>query len=216
MKNERTAENGQGRSARFESKKARTEVEMESWQRPHPHFRIKKILAPVDFSAPSKKALQYAVAAARDFGAELVVMHVVAPYPVLPDVPAATVQLTRILEKEAKEKVARLVDTIAGVNCRGVVRLGSPARLIAAEAKECRADLIIISTHGRTGLPHLFLGSVAEHVVRLAECPVLTIHTHGRDVIEIPADDSDLNRVGETTKPSGAARERKSHAVVSS
>lgn len=215
MKNERTAETGSQSKPRFETKDVGAEIETESWQRPHPHFRIKKILAPVDFSAPSKKALQYAVAAARDFGAELIVMHAVAPYPVLPDVPAAAVQLTRILEKEAREKVARLVDTISGVSCRGVVRLGSPARLIAAEAKECGADLIVISTHGRTGLPHLFLGSVAEHVVRLADCPVLTIHTHGRDVIEIPADDSDLNRVGETTKPSRNARERKSQAMSS-
>jgi universal stress protein A len=216
MKIERTAENGPGSKARFETKNVVTPIETESWQKPHPHFRVKRILAPVDFSEPSKKALQYSVAAARDFGAELIVMHVVQPYPILPDVPAATVQLTRLLEKEAKEKLARLVDTITGVSCRGVVRLGSPARLIASEAKECGADLIVISTHGRTGLPHLLMGSVAEHVVRLAECPVLTIHVHGHDVVEIPADDCDLNKVGEMTKPARPARERKSQPARSS
>lgn len=216
MKNEQTAENRSGSKPRFETKDLGAQVETASWRRPHPHFRIKKILAPVDFSEPSKKALQYAVAAARDFGAELIVMHVVQPYPVLPDLPAATVQLTEMIQKDAKRELARVTSAITGVSCRSVVRVGYPARLIAAEAKDCGADLIILSTHGRTGLPHLFLGSVAEQVVRLAVCPVLTIHADGRDVMEIPSDDPELNRVGEAIKPNRPARARKSQPAGSS
>lgn len=215
MKHERTAKNHLGAKRPLDTKDPCAQIETETC-RTHSHFRIKKILAPVDFSKSSTKALQYAVAAARDFGADLIVLHVVQPYPVLPDLPAATVGLTQVLEKDAKEKLARLAETITGVNCERVVGVGHPARVITAEARERNVDLIVISTHGRTGLPHLLIGSVAENVVRLAHCPVLTIHEQGRDVVEIPPDDRELNQVGQAANPRRRKSDRKLQSARSS
>jgi nucleotide-binding universal stress UspA family protein len=149
-------------------------------------FRLKKILVPVDFSDCSKKALRYAIPLARQHEAAVTLLYVVAVptwpgtgdgggfnYSFEPDFTAMEAdmrasggrQLSALAEEEARREVS--TDTL--------VRTGSAAIEIIEAAKSLPADLIVISTHGRTGLKHVWLGSVAEHVVRRAPCPVLVV-----------------------------------------
>ena len=137
---------------------------------------IKRILVPTDFSEPSLKALDYAIDFTRAHNAELLLLHVVEPIRhtrMVPDVSA-------ILEHhraEAAEKIAELEQRTRRRHrkCRSEVHFGVPYDVIVDVAKKWNADLIIIATHGYTGLYHVFLGSVTERVVRIAECPVMTL-----------------------------------------
>lgn len=139
-------------------------------------FRLNRILVPTDFSECSLIAFEYGVQLARDFNAELLLVHVISPhaYPfgdqyVALD-PAELMRETQYAEQKQMRSMA------ARANTRYSVRVihGSPAIEICNAANE-DVDLIVISTHGRTGLGHLLIGSVAEHVVRDAHCPVLVI-----------------------------------------
>jgi len=140
----------------------------------------KKILFCTDFSKNSEPACQWAVDCAKAFGAELLVLHTINPgllrYPSLEDLPLSEVSLEDI-EKQAHETL----ETIAQLCRRDVVevktfcRTGVPAQAIVDFATEECADLIVMGTHGWTGLSHLLLGSTAEHVVRMARRPVLTV-----------------------------------------
>lgn len=137
-------------------------------------FRIQRILMPVDFSDCSRKALRYAIPFAQQFGASLTLLFVTQiNYAVgefgLVDSP--------LLEGQAREAAEEAMDKLLAEEIGGIVpatkqtRIGRPASEIAAAAKELDADLIIISTHGHTGLKHVFLGSVTENVARVAPCP---------------------------------------------
>jgi universal stress protein A len=137
-----------------------------------PVFKLRKILVPIDFSDCSKKALAYAIPFARQFGAELNLLHVVEPYPAVPEMAPfdyETIEEGR-LELEVLRKGLGNIET-----CRTLVRMGAPATEITGAAKDLDADLIILSTHGRKGLSRMFLGSTAERVVRSAPCPVLIV-----------------------------------------
>lgn len=142
--------------------------------------QLKKILAPIDFSHGSRVALESAIQFARQFKAELLLVHVVAtncpvdPYGVnLPDyfqpdlVFQARKQLDHIVEEAAPE----------GIHFKTLVHQAQswPADDILKDADEFGADLIVLSTHGRTGLRHAVFGSTAEYIVRHAHCPVLTV-----------------------------------------
>jgi universal stress protein A len=197
MKFRKTAETAADGERGRSSTNKHANVMTESWR--HQQLHIKRILVPVDFSEPSKKALQYAITLAGEFGAELSLLHVIQPYPIVPDLQTATPALNAILQKDATENLEKLVATIKGVAVQQVIRWGSPAREIAAEAEKQDADLIIINTHGRTGLAHLFIGSVAEQVVRFAKCPVLTLREREHDFMKVPVDDAELNRIGSQT-----------------
>jgi nucleotide-binding universal stress UspA family protein len=139
-------------------------------------FQLSKILVPTDFSACSRAGFNYGVQLARDFKAELRLVHVINPhaYP-FGDIYAALdpAQLVRETECAAQKQMCSMA---ARARARYSVRVihGSPAVEICHAANE-DVDLIVISTHGRTGLGHLLIGSVAEHVVRSAHCPVLVI-----------------------------------------
>jgi universal stress protein A len=142
-------------------------------------MKIKRILVPTDFSDHSLKSLDYAVDFARSqHGAELLIVHVVEPIRhtrLIPDV-------SEILEQQrtdAAERIAALERRVRRhyPRCRSEVHFGVPYQAIADVAEKSKADLIIIATHGHTGLAHLLLGSVAERVVRIAKCPVLAVHT---------------------------------------
>ena len=151
---------------------------------------MKRILCPVDFSQSSDHALQYAVDLARMFGAQLTLMHVV-EMPFLPSyamagVPDLSLPLEQI-EEGARKGLERLVE-----QCRRKydkvdteLRTGTAFMEIIAFAREIKADLIVVGTHGRTGLSHLIIGSVAERVVRKAPCPVLSIR-HPEHVFKMP------------------------------
>ena len=150
-------------------------------------FKLARILVPVDFSDCSKKALQYAVPFARQFGAAITLLHVVQVYYPsgsefgMVDVPlletdlrkGAETQLATLAEQEIRKQVPNQCE----------VRVGPAVPEIIAAARALESDLIILSTHGRTGLKHVFLGSVAENVVRLAPCPVLVVREHEHEFI---------------------------------
>jgi nucleotide-binding universal stress UspA family protein len=149
---------------------------------------IRRILVPIDFSAHSLSALGYADTIAKELGAELVLVHVVerTPYEmyaaqgVLPDVPMYPLVNNQLIDPEyIKAETRKQLDKLAGEKrggpCTTDVRDGHPVDELLKAAKDHRCDLIIICTHGRTGLSHLVMGSVAEKVVRLSPVPVLSI-----------------------------------------
>ena len=145
----------------------------------HVVFGLKKILVPLDFSVASRNAFAYAMRIAQEFGAELILLHVINPAPSagfagLQDVPAFAAADVSEGEKQLRGLAAsarkRDVET-----ARGVVRAGIPAHEIVEMAKETGVDLIVIATHGYTGWKHFCIGSTAEKVVRAAPCPVLVV-----------------------------------------
>jgi universal stress protein A len=152
-------------------------------------FCLKRILAPVDFSECSQKALQYAVPFCAQFQAALVLLHVVeVPY-VASDVPV--IQLDQWQAQMNENAISRLAALKEGPNLRGlkveqIIRIGNPYREIVAAAKEMPADLIILSTHGHTGFSRMFMGSTAERVVRHASCPVLVVRENEHEFIQEP------------------------------
>jgi nucleotide-binding universal stress UspA family protein len=136
-------------------------------------MQIRHILAPTDFSDPSLQAITYAFELAQAFGAKLSLLHVIE----LPVYPMEVYPLLEELEQDARTALARLLPEAedAHVDVSHLVEIGLPYQKILQTAAAEKADLIVIATHGRTGLSHLVLGSVAERVVRLAPCPVLTV-----------------------------------------
>jgi universal stress protein A len=150
-------------------------------------FRLKRILVPVDFSECSKKALAYAVPFAKQFGAEIVLVHVVQPYIPVPEMSAVDVTAAMAQMRESgKSELERLrISIIDDVKITTVLRVGHPAHEIVKAAAEADADLILLSTHGRTGLGRVFFGSVAEHVTRYARCPVLTVREREHEFVDI-------------------------------
>jgi len=144
-------------------------------------IQIQKILCPVDFSKNSDHALEYAVAFAERHQAELVVIHVMdyAAIDVL-DYPSAfefSTQINERMREIAEERLNQLAETRREEYARISTRLttGTPFLEIVTLAREEGADLIVMGTQGRSGLAQVFMGSVAEKVVRKAHCPVLTV-----------------------------------------
>jgi universal stress protein A len=144
----------------------------------------KKILCAIDFSDLSRAALAEAAALARRLDAELALVHVYEPPPpVALDVVVPTEGLFETAAADIESRLASWTtdaQTLAGRPVRGVVRVGTPATEIVHCAAEDRADLVVVGTHGRSGLKHLVLGSVAERVLREAACPVLVVHDGAR------------------------------------
>ena len=142
------------------------------------HFPVKRVLVPTDFSKISIAALRYAVPLTKQFGAMLDLVHVIEPTPFLSDMedmPLAMsdAEVTQRVTAELSALARREVE--AGIHVNPVVRRGKPYHQITEAAKERNADLVVIATHGRTGLQLTLLGSTTERVVRLAPCPVLVV-----------------------------------------
>jgi len=140
-------------------------------------LRIKTILVPVDFTDSSNRAVDYAVALSRQFRAKIVLLHVIEPFTysvtdtvVVTDHHAALAAIADRMMDLLSQKLRR-----HGTKVEHAVMSGSPAWTILDQAKKRRSDLIVMGTRGRTGIEHLLVGSVAERVVRLASCPVLTV-----------------------------------------
>jgi nucleotide-binding universal stress UspA family protein len=137
-------------------------------------MNAKKILVPTDFSVAGETALDYATSLARDTGATLFIVHVEEPpvaygageFYALPPVPDAD---------ELRAMLTGVVPSDRSVRYEHRLLLGDPAGEIVQLAADEKMDLIVMGTHGRTGLRRLLMGSVAEAVVRRAACPVLTI-----------------------------------------
>lgn len=145
-------------------------------------MQLKKVLVPVDFSKDSLRAAEYARSFSKPFDAQLLLLHVIEPiyYASPADMYAASPNLALLIEeqrKAAQAQLQQLADKLSreGAKVQTLLKSGSPAQVIADTAKRVKADLIIMATHGRTGLAHVLLGSVAERVIRLAPCPVLTV-----------------------------------------
>jgi universal stress protein A len=144
---------------------------------------FQKILAPTDFSEPSRIGLRTAKDLAAGDKAECILIHVVAPVRAIPPSgPAAHsgFELSAVMQELEDAATKSLEETSLqmaseGIRARSLVVQGTPAEEIAAAAEREEADVIVIATHGWTGWRRFVFGSVAEKVVRLARCPVLTI-----------------------------------------
>jgi len=141
---------------------------------------VKKILVPIDFSSHSKHALQHALAYAKQFTAELILIYVVEPtiYPAdLSFGQVAFPNFEKDLRNRGKEELDSLAQSVIGkaAKSKTLIRTGKPFLEILSVAEEEEVDLIIIATHGHTGVEHLLFGSTAEKVVRKATCPVLVV-----------------------------------------
>jgi nucleotide-binding universal stress UspA family protein len=162
-------------------------------------YDVKTILVPTDFSEGAQTALEHAKALAKVFKAKIVVLHVIET---LADTMTETVQrvdtdtmvrsmsqspqlmdVYALVQRAVEPALDQLVQDLQkdGVSStRGLVQ-GTAYEQIVAHSQAVGADLIVMGTHGRRGVSHLFMGSVAERVVRMAPCPVLTVRSpHGR------------------------------------
>jgi universal stress protein A len=142
-------------------------------------LHLKKILVPTDFSETSKKAVQYALRFAEQFGCEIVLLYVVEPETPIIGAPLAVEPFTDKNELSMAEKDLAVLAAEAhtdGVHSVGsFVRIGHAPNEITKTAKDFDVDLIIIATHGYTSWRHFCIGSTAERVVRTAPCPVLVV-----------------------------------------
>ena len=147
-------------------------------------FPWKKVLCPIDFSDPARAAMNVAVELCRQFGGELTLFHAYQlPGYTLPEGSiVATPKMLQDLADQAEAHLAEWRKDAEGMGLAGVATMkgiGEPATEIVELAREGGFDLVVVGTHGRTGIRHALLGSVAERVVRRAGCPVLTVHPEG-------------------------------------
>ncbi len=154
-------------------------------------FTLTRILVPTDFSETSGTALKYALPLAREFGAELHLLHVLdltagqyfaAEVAMVPS-PAVEAEAQARAETELATLLTR--EEIATYRAQLVIERGAPFATIIRYARQHDIDLIVMGTHGRGAVAHLIIGSVAENVVRKAPCPVLTIPLKGHDFVAI-------------------------------
>ena len=149
-------------------------------------LKLSRILVPVDFSDCSLRALDYAIALAGQFNSKIILLHAVEPA-VYPEnylvVSPALDETNQNLLQSARERLADLCHRRIGhrIPAESLVRMGHAHSEIPDTAKALGADLIVLGTHGYTGLKHALLGSTAERVVRQGPCPVLTVRYTGAD-----------------------------------
>src|SRR5437016_7879524 len=137
-------------------------------------MKAKKILFPTDFSAFGQEALRWATVLARDTGATMIIAHVEEP-PMAYGGGEMYFPAEEGDREELKQALVKIVPADPNVRFEHKLLAGDPASAIVEAAEQENADLIVIGTHGRTGLTRLLMGSVAEAVVRRAKCPVLTV-----------------------------------------
>jgi len=141
---------------------------------------IRSILVPIDFSVHSKNALKYAIPIAAKFRASLHLVYVVEPTIYPADLGFGQVVLPGV-EDELREKGAEELETLIRkeigkrVKASCTVRTGNPHQEILREADERSVDMIVVATHGHSGVEHMLFGSTADRIVRNARCPVMTI-----------------------------------------
>jgi nucleotide-binding universal stress UspA family protein len=151
-------------------------------------INLKRILVPSDFSECSDAAVRYGLEFAHKFGATLHLLHVVQDPATQPwAAEGVVVPLLEAVEEWQNEARLRLEQSIPAddrATARTSCTIASPVPEIVRYAKENEIDLIVMGTHGRTGVSHMFLGSVAERIVRNAPCPVLTVRHPEREFVE--------------------------------
>ena len=139
--------------------------------------KSKIYIVPIDFSRGSEKAFDYALRSARDSKAQLVALNVVPAELIYPPT-GGQFDFYGLMERDARDRFAKLAKRkgIKNGECKLVLARGTDfAAVIVRQAKKLRAAMIIMGSHGRTGLRRLLLGSVAERTLRYAECPVLIV-----------------------------------------
>ncbi|MBI5470780.1 MAG: universal stress protein [Ignavibacteriae bacterium] len=147
---------------------------------------IRHILVPIDFSIHSKNALRYAVPMAEQYKAKLHLIYVIEPTVYPADLGFGQVIVPGVEEElrtKSEDELRLLIENEIGgrADAEHVVRTGKPHQEILTEAEEKSADLIIVATHGHTGVEQMLFGSTAMRIVRLARCPVLTIRPQVED-----------------------------------
>jgi len=153
--------------------------------------RLARILVPVDFSGPSDAAVEEAIFIARRFDASIELLHVWEPEPSNDGEPATS--LTSFAHSDVGHEMRKYLERAEaqGVSVRGRLAHGNPEQLILECADDY--DLIVMGTHGRSGVAHVLNPSVAEHVVRKANVPVLTIHAAPESSMSAPAPSDTLS-----------------------
>jgi nucleotide-binding universal stress UspA family protein len=143
-------------------------------------MKVERILVPLDFSDHSERALTSAIEFAKKFSAAIDLLHSyrISYSGILPFGDVFPAALYADVRKHAAEELSKAHQSVqdAGVACATHLSEDEPSHAIVAAAEELSSDLIVMGTHGRTGLEHIALGSVAERTVRAAPCPVLTIN----------------------------------------
>ena len=151
---------------------------------------LRRILVPIDFSDHSKKALQYAIPFAEQFKASIDLLYVVEPAIYPADFSFGQVGFPAV-EDELRQRGAEELEALikreigARVSARSSVRTGKAAYEIEQYAREESIDLIIIATHGHSGMEHVLFGSTAEKVVRHAPCPVLVVRMAEKEFVRV-------------------------------
>jgi nucleotide-binding universal stress UspA family protein len=152
-----------------------------------------RFLVPIDFSDYASHALDYAISLASKLGARLTLLHVIQSLPMGGADMGVTLPYTYIQDMEAEitSSLQNYLERVTAAGLEGEIAVvhGVPFNEIIAAAKTQQVDLIVMGTHGRTGLQHVLLGSVAEKVVRTAPCPVLTVRDRQHEfvVADMPA-----------------------------
>ncbi len=144
---------------------------------------FKTLVAPTDFSPFAEAALQYARVLAEQFGAEVHLVHALERPQDMPWWMAEQEYRSRqgdLAEKARSQLAALTARLFAGIDAQAHVRVGIPSDEIVTAARDLHADLIVIGTHGRSGLSRVLFGSVTERVMRHAPCPVLTVRPQPR------------------------------------
>ncbi len=149
-------------------------------------LRFTKIVVPTDFSSASQQAFGYAAEMATRHEAEVLLVHVM-ELPHYPTLFEGTALVVPPIDDELRGQLQKQLDSAAeehfasrGITVRTALREGPPTQELLACVTEEQGDLIVIATHGYTGLKHMLLGSTTEQIVRLASCPVLTVRAPGR------------------------------------
>lgn len=158
--------------------------------RRHSPIELDRILVPIDFSEHSKKALQYAIPFAEQFKASIDLLYVVEPTVYPADFSFGQVGFPSVedeLRHRGSEELERLIASEIGtrVPARSMVRTGKAFNEIDQYAKEQSVDMIIIATHGHSGMEHVLFGSTAEKVVRYAPCPVLVVRIDEKEFVRM-------------------------------
>ncbi|NTV98740.1 MAG: universal stress protein [Chlorobiaceae bacterium] len=148
-------------------------------------IKISTILCPVDFSDASRNAVRYAREFARNMHASVYLLNIVEPRPMAVDITLNYVPVEEELEKAASDDLREILGEFAaeGIKAECGVEIGSPSDVILDAIDRLDANLVIMGSHGKKGLSRLIMGSVAETVVRKANCPVLTVKAEEREFI---------------------------------
>jgi nucleotide-binding universal stress UspA family protein len=149
-------------------------------------MQIKTILFPTDFSNGARAAMDYALSLAQDYQAKLILLYVIQDISIAEWYIPSTLSVADLVEdmqKSAWKEMDKWAAEAAGrvTDVEKLVERGVPFVEIIRTSKEKKADMIVIGTHGRTGIDHMLFGSTAEKVVRKAPCPVLTVRVAGRE-----------------------------------